>query len=810
MAGSIKGITISFQGDTTKLDKALRDINNNTRSLDKELKQVDNALKFNPTSVELWRQKQELLTQKINETRDKLDVLKQAQAQMDADGVDKNSQEYRNLQREIITTESKLSHFEGQLKQVGNARLTALSEEFKQVGSSLETAGQKMKGLSMAAAGVVTSLGAVAYKSGTAADDLNTLSKVTGISTGELQKYSYAADLVDVSVDAIAKSNKKLTRNAYEAANGSKTQAAAFDALGVSVTDSDGNLRDSDAIFQDVISSLGKMTNETERDALAQKIMGKSAAELNPLIEDGGETYKMVADTMKKYDLDYVDQETLDKANEFNDSIDTMKLLGSVAFAQVGSQLSAYLAPALEKMVDVVGRFAEWLSNLDPRVLAVVGAIAALVAAVAPMLIMFGKLATGISSIMSLASTLGVSIGALAGPVGIAIAVIGALIAAGILLYKNWGKIKRLAKDLQKNLKKIWENIKKAIVDAVDKIKSTVTTVWDSIKTTVTTITTSIKSAVTSAWDAIKKGVTNAVNTIKSVVTTVFDAIKAFIKTSLDGWKNIIDTAWAAIKKAVTDAVNAVKTVISTVFSAISTLVQTSLNGWKTIIETVWNAIKTVVTNAVNAVKTTVTTVFNAVKTAVSTAWDGIKSAITTPITNAKNTVATIVDAIKKKVNGAFDNLSGGVKKAFGAVKEAITEPIEKAKSIVDKAVGKIKGLFPIKLGKIFSGVKLPHFKISGGKAPWGIGGKGTKPSIDIDWYAKGGIFSSPSIIGVGEAGDEAVVPLDKFWDKLDKMQAGQNIVININGADKDPREIAAEVKRMLIKETNQRRLAWQ
>ena len=97
MAGNIKGITIEFRGDTTKLDKALRQVNNETKNIDKELRQVDKALKFNPTSVELWRQKQQLLTQKINETKGKLSLLKQQQAQMDASGVDKSSEEYRKL-----------------------------------------------------------------------------------------------------------------------------------------------------------------------------------------------------------------------------------------------------------------------------------------------------------------------------------------------------------------------------------------------------------------------------------------------------------------------------------------------------------------------------------------------------------------------------------------------------------------------------------------------------------------------------------------------------------------------------------------
>ena len=609
-SGAIKGITISFAGDTTKLDKALRQINNNTRSLDKELKQVDKALKFNPTSVELWRQKQQLLTQKITETKSKLDVLKQAQAKMDADGVDKNSEEYRKLQREIVVAENQVKTFEGQLRKIGNVNLRATSEQFKVMGDKLESAGRSMQGVSMAAGALVVTMGAVAYKAGTAADDLNTLSKVTGIGTADLQKYSYAADLVDVSVESIAKSNKKLTRNAYEAANGSKTQAEAFAALGVSVTDSDGNLRDSEAIFQDVISALGQMTNETERDALAQKLMGKSAAELNPLIEDGGETYKMVSDTLKKYDLDYVDQETLDKANEFNDSLDTMKLIGSVAIAQIGSQLAGYLAPALEKVVDVIGRFANWLSNLSPQVLTVIGVIAAVVAAVAPVLIVLGKISFAISSIMSLMATIGPAIGGVVAALGPVVLAIGAVIAVGVLLYKNW------------------------------------------------------------------------------------DTIKA---------------------KAI-------------------------------------------------AFKDTVVQAFNDFKTKVTTTFNNIKTAIITPFQTAIDTVKRLID--------------------------------------------KVKGWFPIKVGNLLSGLKLPHFKLSG---EFSLKNK-TVPHLSVDWYAQGGIFNSPTIAGLGEIpGGEAVVPLDKFWDKLDKMQGGEtNIVININGSSKDPREIAEEVRKVLIKEVNGRRLAWQ
>lgn len=136
---------------------------------------------------------------------------------------------------------------------------------------------------------------------------------------------------------------------------------------------------------------------------------------------------------------------------------------------------------------------------------------------------------------------------------------------------------------------------------------------------------------------------------------------------------------------------------------------------------------------------------------------------------------STIIGAALKAITWAFDKLGGIVSKVtsvFNRIKNAITSPIETAKRIVKSAIDKIRGLFPLKLGKIFSGIKLPHFKISGGKAPWGIGGKGTKPSIGIEWYAKGGIMDDPTIFAMagGEAGPEAILPLDPFWAKMDAM----------------------------------------
>ena len=594
MAGNIKGITIEFRGDTTKLDKALRDIKNSTKDIDSELKQVNKALKFNPTSVELWRQKQDLLRQKIQQTEDNLKELKNIQSQMDAQGVDKQSEAYRRISREIVESESKLKTFNAELKKIGQVNLRAMSEQFKDMGNKLTAAGQAMRGLSTAAAAVAASIGAITVKSGQWADDLNTMSKVYSISTDELQKYSAAAELVDVDVETIAKSHVKLEKQMLSASKGTGASAEAFEKLGVSVTDSNGNLRKGDEVWKDVIKALGSMENETERDALAMQLMGKSAAELNPLIEDGGEAYQRLADTMAKYDLEFIDQDMLDKANQFNDSLDTIKAVGTVAFQQLGTQLAAYLAPVMEKVVDIVGRLANWFSELSPRTQAVIGAIAAVVAIAAPLLIGLGQVAFAISSIISLIAVVGPAIAGIVAALGPVILIMGAVVAAGVLLYKNWDTIKAKAQEL---------------------------------------------------WQAI---------------TEKFTAIKTDITTKINGVKSFLSNTW------------------------------------------------------------------NTIKTAASAAWEAIKNAMVSPIQRAWDTIQGIINTIKR--------------------------------------------IFPINLGNIFN-FKLPHIEI--GSKTVTVGDKEvTVPTFSVNWYAKGGIFDNPSLIGVGEAGPEAVVPLDRLWEEINNSNA--------------------------------------
>lgn len=136
------------------------------------------------------------------------------------------------------------------------------------------------------------------------ADNILTLSLTTGQTTDQLQEFSYASELIDVSLDTLQGSLTKLTNNMQDTANGTGNAQAAFQQLGVSVTDADGHLRSANDVFYDAIDALGDVTNATERDALAMDIFGRSAQDLNPLIVQGADTLREYA--QEAHDMGYV------------------------------------------------------------------------------------------------------------------------------------------------------------------------------------------------------------------------------------------------------------------------------------------------------------------------------------------------------------------------------------------------------------------------------------------------------------------------------------------------------------------------
>ena len=177
---------------------------------------------------------------------------------------------------------------------------------------------------------------------------------------------------------------------------------------------------------------------------------------------------------------------------------------------------------------------------------------------------------------------------------------------------------------------------------------------------------------------------------------------------------------------------------------------------------------------------------------------------------NIKASVIAAVNNLKATLSGAWDSVKATVSAKWNAIKTAITTPIQNAVEIVRNAIDKIKNI--VNNAKLsLPHIKLPHFSISGKFSlnPPSI------PKVSVSWYKSGGIFSSPTIAGIGESGPEAVVPLDILWKKLDNIAAasssgGDSITINVYGsAGMDVNQLAAAVEERLVRLEKQRVKAW-
>lgn len=480
MAARIAGITIEIGGDTTNLQKSLKGLDSQLKATQNNLKDIDKLLKLNPGNVELLTQKQKNLKAAISQTEERLKELKAAQA-----GLKEGTPEWDALQREIISTEGELKNLKDEQQAFGNVAsqvLKAVGQKVSAFGAKIEDAGKKFSKISAGAGAIGGALLKMGYDAVSSADDISTLAKQTGFSTEEIQKMQYAAELIDVSFEDISGALKKF-KTKIDPANESLA------ALGVVTTNTDGSLRNATDVFNDTVKALSGISNETERDQMAMELFGRGADSLAGIIDDGGKALEEFGQQAEDLGL-ILDKDTLDSLNATNDTLDQLKANISGTMAQIGADVGAVLAPVLEKAATLIGKVTERLRALTPEQTETILKVVGVVAAVGPALIIIGKVVSGIGSVISVIGTV---VGVLGGPLTIAIA---AVVAAGVLLYKNWDTIKATAIMVKDAVVEAWNNLKAGISSAIDAVKSKIETLKQKFET--------LKSKVKSVWDAIK------------------------------------------------------------------------------------------------------------------------------------------------------------------------------------------------------------------------------------------------------------------------------------------------------------------
>lgn len=352
MAGNIKGILLEIGGDTSGLQSALSKVDKETQSLGKELKGVESLLKFNPKNTELLVQKQKLLTDSIDKTEDKLKTLKQVQSEYIKQGKDLNTANYRNLQREIASTENKLKGLKTEAKN-SNIGLQAMTEALGKIGSvakvSCAVAVASIVAIGTTAVATGKKIFSMAKATSDYGDEIDKESQKLGISAENYQKLDYAMQMNGASIDDLSKGVKTITIELGKAEKGEKGAGKSFEALGVSLKDASGKVKSNEQVLLESVDALSKMENENQRNALAQEIFGKSSAELKPLLNSGADGIKELMEEAEKYGM-VMSDEAVKSSAEFNDSLTRLTKTAEGLKNTIG----ATLMPSITQIMDAL------------------------------------------------------------------------------------------------------------------------------------------------------------------------------------------------------------------------------------------------------------------------------------------------------------------------------------------------------------------------------------------------------------------------------------------------------------------------
>lgn len=375
-----------FAAETTKTEKALAEL----QKQQAQMRETGSA----PDSSQMREVQAE-----IDKTTAKLaEIEKKSVETYEALGRPISIDQYDALQRELVESKAQMEAAQ-KASDSFNVTLERVGVTAGQVSDKAEQLAQKTAGLSTAGAAVAGALGAMAVAAGKTADDLNTLSKQSGFSTDLIQQWQYAADLIDVDSETIIAAARKMKANMTST---SADVVAAWEKLGITVYDNNGKLKDAETMFMSTVGALSLVRDETERDILAMTIFGKSADELAGIIDDGGRDLRYYGQQARDLGL-ILSQDALDGANKFNDGLDTIKAQAKAAFTEAGASLAENLLPELEKLVGWVEKVVTWFSNLDGGTLKVIGTVALLVAAIAPILTLISKIGGAVEGVTSIA-----------------------------------------------------------------------------------------------------------------------------------------------------------------------------------------------------------------------------------------------------------------------------------------------------------------------------------------------------------------------------------------------------------------------
>lgn len=819
MAGKIKGITVEIGGDSTKLDKALKDSKQHSKDLQKELKGVNSLLKFDPKNTELLSQKQKLLTQSVDETKNRLNMLKEAQAQVTAqyEKGDIGEEAYRDFQREIINTEQQLKKLEKEVDSfgsVGAQKVAAVGESMKDVGGKVENAGKKM---SVISAGIVAVGGAsvklasnfedtmakvatIADTSETSLDELKTqiteLSNQTGISADEIADATYnaisagqdTADAVNFVSNATSLARAGFAdtgasidllttiMNAYglEASEVSKVSDILIQTQNKGKT----TVAELSSAMGKVIPTANSMNVNLENLAAGYSIMtakgiatAESTTYMNSMLNELGKSGTTVSDALKEKTGKSF-QELMESGSSLGDVLQILQnhaketgvnfndLWGSAEAGKAGITLLSDGADSFNEAVKGMGESA--------------GATAQ---AIEKLETPSQKAKVAINEVKNTGIELGNTILTMLQP---AIKSISEKVKS----FSTW--FSGLS-DGSKKLIVIIAGIVASIGPALLIAGKVITTVG-----TILTYAPKIKAAITLVKAAASGLFTTlSANPIGIVIAAVAALVAVFVglyqhnekfRNFVDGIVEKIKNVIGALPEWFHEKIEAIKAKftefkdgITNTFTNIKDRVSEKATEISDSLRNKFDEAKNAVNEKLTDVKNIVGTVMTAAKDTVSEKLSNIHNAFVSNGGGIKGAAAAAWEGIKGYYTTGFtfiDNLTGG---KLSAIADSFKTKMDSIKGTVSAGLEKVKNFFS-GLSLKLPHINLPHFRLTGSfslKPP-------SVPKLSVDWYAKAaadgmeltratifGMNAKGQPMGGGETVPETIVGTDSLMNKI-------------------------------------------
>lgn len=488
------------------------------------------------------------------------------------------------------------------------------------------------------------------------------------------------------------------------------------------------------------------------------------------------------------------------------------------------ASLGAAIAPVSTAMTELKAGALQWIADNLPIVTPLVTGLATAFGG----FLVINNVIPAIQGVVSGMQAATVAIGGLNVPIVLIIGAIAALAAGLIALWNN-------NETFRNGVMSAWNAIVAFLTPIIAQIQTTFQTYWPVIQQAVTDVMTAIQTAIQTAWPIIQQAFQTACSAIQSVIDTVWPVVRDTVTSVMENVQGVIETAWPAIQGVIESVMDAVQAFIDNVWPHIQSAIETAMGAIQKVIEVAWPIIQNVFQTAGAVIQTIIDTVFPAIKGTIDTVmgviqgiiqtvtgiisgdwsqvwegisqvassiWNGISSTIGGIIEGISSNIGSVIDGISSTIGSVFNGISSTVSSIWNGIKDTIGGAINGAKDLVGNAIDAIKGFFNFKFE--WPHIPLPHFSISGSINPLDWFSQGL-PKISVSWYAEGGIMDSPTIFGVaggsllggGEAGPEAIAPIDKLQayvqDAVDSRLGGLGDLVSAIERLAD-REISIEI----------------